>query len=725
MDTTALTRDRETRSDAWYTGHVRFARSIARGFAWTLISASTAQAGALLTTILAARLLGQDVFGALGAVQTTAFSLSNIASAGLGISATRYLAGLCDTDPARAGRIAGLISLATLITATALTGALLALGSPWGAALFGRGELQSALSLSAIYVFFATVSGYQMGALLGLQAYRGLAIAAFSQTLVAPALMYGLAASFGLRGAVVALDAAAVCLWIVQFAALRSALRNKGITVSYSGLWEERHVFSRFALPAACSGIIGNLAISVSTWIVVGRAGGRAQYAQFAAANSLRVLILFVPAVVNKVVVPLFAAAPGRSNRKFRQSFWSNVQLNVGLAVLAAGVMIFLRGPLLELFGKQYADSPLFPLLCAAAVLEVTAAALYQALLRQGAIWTHVGVMTLWSVALVAIVALLADRAGGTALALAYCVGWAAGAAAYAWFAVRYVQRPHRPSGNSPPVMGASNRAPWSLKALTAVSRLLPPLRGAARIAFHCIRPLYRATGEVVLPIWPGVKMLVDPHDYLGGYLAFLPQVYDRWERRAMASILRPGDVFVDVGSNLGAYALWAARCVGSSGRVLAIEPDPHNHQVLTVNVHLNGYESRVQVLHRGISGQRQTIHLHRNVTGNCGGHNFRGTGVEGPLVECIPLDEAVEQFGVRRIRMMKLDIEGFEGKVLERYFRAAASATWPEYLLVEIDAGPAAPGEKDSLRRQVQSHGYSPLRESGNTLFRRDGIAQ
>jgi O-antigen/teichoic acid export membrane protein len=448
MDAAPLIDDRGTSPDGWYTVHVRFARSIARGFAWTLFSTATAQAGALLTTILAARLLGQEVFGALGAVQTTAVSLANIASAGLGISATRYLAQTCDADPQRAGRIAGLISLTTLITATAMTGALLTLGLPWSARLFGRGEMESALSLSAIYVFFTTVSGFQAGALLGLQAYRALAVAAFSQTVVAPLLMYGLASSFGLRGAVAALDAAAVWLWLVQFGALRSALRAKGITVSHSGLWEERRVFSRFALPAACSGIIANLAISASTWIVVNSAGGRAQYAQFAAANSLRALILFVPAVVNRVVVPLFAATPEPLNGKFRQSFWTNVQLNAAFALLTAGALIILRGPLLGLFGKHYVSSPLFPLLCAAAVLEVTAAALSQALLRQGALWTQVGAMTLWSVALVTIAAPLADRMGGAALALAYSVSWLAASAAYFRFAARSVPRTGAASGS-------------------------------------------------------------------------------------------------------------------------------------------------------------------------------------------------------------------------------------------------------------------------------------
>ena len=55
--------------------------------------------------------------------------------------------------------------------------------------------------------------------------------------------------------------------------------------------------------------------------------------------------------------------------------------------------------------------------------------------------------------------------------------------------------------------------APLSLRVLTAVSRLLPPARGAERIAFSFIRPLYSRSGAVVLPIWPGIRMLVDPQD--------------------------------------------------------------------------------------------------------------------------------------------------------------------------------------------------------------------
>ena len=263
---------------------------------------------------------------------------------------------------------------------------------------------------------------------------------------------------------------------------------------------------------------------------------------------------------------------------------------------------------------------------------------------------------------------------------------------------------------------------PWSLAALTRLSRWLPPIRGAASLAFWCIRPLYRGRGLRVLPIWPGIRMLVDPQDYLGGLLAFLPHVYDRWERQAMARILRPGDVFVDVGGNIGAYALWAARCVGSAGKVIAIEADEENYGILARNVALNRFDDRIALFRCGISERREVLSLHRNVTGNCGGHTFSGGGAAGPRVECVPLDELLAQFPDLRIRMIKLDIEGFEARVLGKYFSRVPLESRPEYLLVEIDGGPAPVEERAALRGLLTACGYAPLRESGNSLFKRAG---
>jgi FkbM family methyltransferase len=62
------------------------------------------------------------------------------------------------------------------------------------------------------------------------------------------------------------------------------------------------------------------------------------------------------------------------------------------------------------------------------------------------------------------------------------------------------------------------------------------------------------------------------------------PQVED-----ALLAILRPGDVFYDIGANVGWYSMLAARAVGSSGKVVAFEPSVSNAALLQQNVAVNG----------------------------------------------------------------------------------------------------------------------------------------
>ena len=164
--------------------------------------------------------------------------------------------------------------------------------------------------------------------------------------------------------------------------------------------------------------------------------------------------------------------------------------------------------------------------------------------------------------------------------------------------------------------------APPLLRALATLSRLLPPVRGAGWLWWHLIRPLWLAQNDrqsYVMQIWPHVRMLVNPCDYVGGLLAFLPQTYDRWERKAIKRLLRPGGTFVDVGSNVGAYALWAACCAGPAGRVVAIEADPENFDDLVNNISLNARTEIVQACQVGVADASSVLDFYRAPTGNRG----------------------------------------------------------------------------------------------------------
>ncbi len=216
--------------------------------------------------------------------------------------------------------------------------------------------------------------------------------------------------------------------------------------------------------------------------------------------------------------------------------------------------------------------------------------------------------------------------------------------------------------------------------------------------------------------------MILDPADCVGGNLAFIPHLYDRWERAAIAKYLPAGGVFVDVGSNVGAYALWAARHAGKTGTVIAIEAEPENYRTLVENVRLNGFADRVIALEAGVSDQESILTLSCNRTGNRGAHSFTRVSPAGVPVRCSTLDRFLEEARIHHVDMMKMDIEGFELRVLSAFFQRVppASPLRPRFLLVEIDGGPAPEGEKQTLVRLLLDEGYRVLRKGSNWLFER-----
>ena len=265
---------------------------------------------------------------------------------------------------------------------------------------------------------------------------------------------------------------------------------------------------------------------------------------------------------------------------------------------------------------------------------------------------------------------------------------------------------------------------PLPLRAVSALTRKLPAVRGSGAIAIR-MEPLFRGHGLVLMPVWPSVRMWLDPGDAVGGLLAFVPHLYDRWEREAIAAVLRHGDTFVDIGSNVGAYALWAATLTGPAGRVLAVEADDRNAAILASNIAINGFEDRVTALCCGIADKPQILQFYRNTSGNCGAHSFLMRGEPARKVECLPLLDVLGIAAISRIRVLKLDIEGFELRALEPFFRSAPSQSWPDYLLIEIEGGPATTEQKTRLRTLLADRGYAVLREKANALYKRTGVLE
>jgi FkbM family methyltransferase len=129
---------------------------------------------------------------------------------------------------------------------------------------------------------------------------------------------------------------------------------------------------------------------------------------------------------------------------------------------------------------------------------------------------------------------------------------------------------------------------------------------------------------------------------------------------------LKPGDVFVDVGANVGYFSLLASRMVGKDGRVIALEPAPSTFAVLEHNILLNKAEN-VRAVRVAAYDRIATLPMY-SVAGEEAAGGASLVHVVGPQeaeVSAAPLGDVLTSEELRRARLIKIDVEGAEESVV------------------------------------------------------------
>ncbi len=139
--------------------------------------------------------------------------------------------------------------------------------------------------------------------------------------------------------------------------------------------------------------------------------------------------------------------------------------------------------------------------------------------------------------------------------------------------------------------------------------------------------------------------------------------IYDR----STAVRAMPGWIVVDVGANIGVFAVWQAR---RGARVISYEPHPRAFSNLLTNVESNGVEPRVTCLNVAVSSSAGTGWL-STATGSSAAHLVNDRVGEGFVVPTVTLDESLAKHDLSSIDLLKIDVEGAELEVI-----AGGSAT-------------------------------------------------
>jgi FkbM family methyltransferase len=161
--------------------------------------------------------------------------------------------------------------------------------------------------------------------------------------------------------------------------------------------------------------------------------------------------------------------------------------------------------------------------------------------------------------------------------------------------------------------------------------------------------------------------MMFNVHDrFIGRAL----DLYGEWceaEIRAVAPILEPGCTVIDIGANIGTHTIAFAKMVGAQGRVIAFEPQRIVHQILCGNVALNAL-TNVVVLNAAagdVAGHVRIPSIDPTRDYNFGAIALCAPDAEkeeGDLVEVVTVDA----LQLQACRLIKVDVEGMEPKVIE-----------------------------------------------------------
>ena len=228
------------------------------------------------------------------------------------------------------------------------------------------------------------------------------------------------------------------------------------------------------------------------------------------------------------------------------------------------------------------------------------------------------------------------------------------------------------------------------LKILRFISTNLPPIRGMGLIPIKLLVPFYnRIHRDKVIANFKGKIMELDPTECIDRALLFYPQLVDRKELEFLEKHLKTDSIFVDIGANVGMYSLVAANHI-RTGKIIAIEADHFNFQRLLKNIFLNSIQNIVAI-NKGVSDKSEILKLYLNERGNRSGNSFLDVepGLRQTIsVECETLSTVLKECNIQNIDIMKIDIEGFEYKVLNNFFLEAFVDLYPTYIITEYHEG-------------------------------------
>lgn len=206
------------------------------------------------------------------------------------------------------------------------------------------------------------------------------------------------------------------------------------------------------------------------------------------------------------------------------------------------------------------------------------------------------------------------------------------------------------------------------------------PLReipGMATLANNIFRMVWPSTNIIEVQ---GSKMFIDVNEKNPGlrqtFQAYaMNRIHEETTTNIFRKIIKPGNIFLDLGANIGYFSLLAAKLTGENGKIFSFEPEPKNFYYLQKNIEVNNYKN-IYPFQKAVSDKNGEIELficeydsgHHTIKQYEGVEVYshgRPTENRSIKIDAVKLDDFLAD-KADHIDVVKMDIEGAEALAVE-----------------------------------------------------------
>ncbi|HIA37207.1 MAG TPA: FkbM family methyltransferase [Flavobacteriales bacterium] len=220
-------------------------------------------------------------------------------------------------------------------------------------------------------------------------------------------------------------------------------------------------------------------------------------------------------------------------------------------------------------------------------------------------------------------------------------------------------------------------------------------IRGIRKIAYYLPKILIpKPSVKLTIKTQYGFCMEIDPVKDMGLERSiYYTGTYEKGTLYIMEYLLEEGNIFVDVGANIGLMSIFASYIVKGTGKVFAFEPNPNTLEILKRNIELNGI-SNIETSNKAIGNTSGTSKLYDHWDSSRGSASLHepNYSTDSYPVNVISLRDHFGNNG-QQIHLIKMDIEGYELEALNGAKELIASSAAPMLIIECSDIGENSSG--------------------------------